>query len=98
MPRAIYGSSVLAEADETLRVEGNTYFPGDAVDKSRLVRSQTEYTCPWKGDAVYYHYEAGGELVEDVAWSYPDPTPAARNIAGYFAFDRNKGVLIESGA
>jgi uncharacterized protein (DUF427 family) len=34
-----------------------------------------------------------GQVNKDAAWYYPDPKPAAKNIAGYIAFW--KGVKIE---
>jgi len=53
-----------------------------------LIESDTEYTCPWKGEAIYYSIKIGDELVKDAAWSYEDPKEKARNITGYLAFDK----------
>lgn len=97
MARATLNERVLAESDTTELVEGNTYFPRSAVDMSGLKESSTQYTCPWKGRATYYDYVTGDDAVEDVAWSYIEPKPAAGNIAGHLAFDSGKGVTIETG-
>jgi uncharacterized protein (DUF427 family) len=95
MPRAVLSGTVLAQSESTESVEGNVYFPQESVDMSALSKSSRRYTCPWKGDATYYNYVGSERTVEDVAWSYIDPKPAASNIAGHLAFDLSKGVEIE---
>lgn len=49
--------------------------------------------CPWKGTASYYDVEVNGKRNHDAAWYYPEPKPAAKQIAGYVAFW--KGVKVE---
>ena len=94
MVKAIWKGKVLAESDRTEIVEGNHYFPAEAVHKEFFKPSETHSTCPWKGVASYYSIEVDGEKNPDAAWYYPDPKPAARNIAGRVAFW--KGVRIET--
>lgn len=67
-------------------VEGNTYFPPDALIRS--VFSETDHTtfCGWKGTASYYSVTVGGETAENVAWTYKDPKPEAANIKEFVAF------------
>lgn len=84
--RAVWNGKVLAESDETVVVEGNHYFPADAVDRSLFVESETHTTCPWKGLASYYSVEVDGKRNADAAWYYPDPKPEAENIRDYVAF------------
>lgn len=95
MPRATWNGETLAEAsdDAVQIVEGNVYFPPEAVRSERLQPSDTETVCPWKGVARYYHVAAGGEVNRDAAWYYPDPSDAARQIRGHVAFWR--GVAVE---
>jgi uncharacterized protein (DUF427 family) len=93
MPRAIWNGTVLAESDRTVVVEGNHYFPPDAVHREVLRDSATHSTCHWKGLASYYDVTVGGQVNKDAAWYYPDPKPAAANIKGYIAFW--KGVRVE---
>lgn len=69
MPRAIIDGTVLAVSDRTEQVEGNHYFPRDAVDMGRFDKGETRYACPWKGDAVYYDYVSDEGTIRDVAWS-----------------------------
>lgn len=94
MAKATYNEAVIAESDATEQVEGNEYFPRDSVDMSKFSHSDTQYTCPWKGDAEYFNHEVDGETIADAAWSYPQPKEAAKNIAGHLAFDRSKGVTV----
>lgn len=93
MIKAIWKGKVLAESDRTEVVEGNHYFPAEALRKEFFKPSETHSTCPWKGIASYYSIEVDGEKNPDAAWYYPEPKPAARNIAGRVAFW--KGVRIE---
>jgi uncharacterized protein (DUF427 family) len=93
MPRATWNGAVLAESDRTVVVEGNHYFPPEAVRRERLRDSATHTVCGWKGTASYYDVEVGGQVNKDAAWYYPDPTPAAANIKGHVAFW--KGVRVE---
>jgi uncharacterized protein (DUF427 family) len=93
MPRAIWNGAVLAESDRCEVVEGNQYFPPDAVKRELFHASATHTTCGWKGLASYYDVEVAGKRNKDAAWFYPSPLPAAKNITGYIAFWR--GVTIE---
>jgi len=93
MARAIWNGAVIAESDRTVVVEGNHYFPPDAVRREHLRPSDTHTVCPWKGTASYYTIEAGGRENPDAAWTYPDPKPAAANIRDHVAFWR--GVQVE---
>ena len=98
MPKALWNGTVIAEAAGSAveRVEGNLYFPAEAVGKEFLQPSDTHTVCGWKGTASYYHVVAGGEVNRDAAWYYPEPKDAARNIAGRIAFW--KGVRVEEDA
>jgi uncharacterized protein (DUF427 family) len=93
MMRAIWHDTVLAESDETIVVEGNHYFPADAIRSEHFRPSATHTTCPWKGVADYYDLVVGGEVNKDAAWYYPEPKDAAKEIQGYVAFW--KGVRVE---
>ena len=94
MARATWNGVVIAESDRTRIVEGNHYFPPDAVRAEHLAASDTHTVCGWKGTASYYDVVVGEARVADAAWFYPDPKPAAKEIAGYVAFWR--GVRVEA--
>lgn len=95
MPKAILNGTVLAESDRCERVEGNYYFPPESVNKEYFQQSDTHTSCPWKGQASYYTINLDGEQVKDGAWCYPDAKERAKNIEGYVAFYKNKGITIE---
>ena len=92
--KAVWNNAVIAESDSTVVVEGNHYFPLEAVKKEYLRESATHTTCPWKGLASYYTLEVDGKQNHDAAWYYPQPKDAAKQITGYVAFWR--GVKVEA--
>ena len=94
MARAIWNGVVLAEGDEYEVVEGNVYFPPNAINGEYFQESDKQTICGWKGTAHYYHIVFNGEVNEDTAWYYPAPKVVARRIAGYVAFWR--GVTVET--
>jgi uncharacterized protein (DUF427 family) len=93
MARATWKGTVLAESDRVEIVEGNVYFPPDAVKREHVRESGTHTTCPWKGEASYYDVVVNGETNRDAAWYYPAPKRAAANIENHVAFWR--GVTVE---
>ncbi len=94
MPKAVWNGVVVAESDRCEVVEGNQYFPPDALKQEYFKPSSKQTICSWKGTASYYTLEVNGEVNPDAAWTYTDPKPAAQNIAGYVAFWR--GVKVEA--
>ena len=86
MVEARWNGAVIASSDNTVVVEGNHYFPADAVDASLLTPSDTTTFCPWKGIAHYHHLVVDGAENRDAAWFYPDPKDKAENIRGRVAF------------
>jgi len=95
MPQASWKGTTIAEANsEAIEVvEGNVYFPVEAVRRENLLPSDTHTVCPWKGTASYYDVVVNGETNSDAAWYYPEVKPEAKEIEGYVAFW--KGVVIE---
>jgi uncharacterized protein (DUF427 family) len=92
--KAIWHGAVIAQSDDTVVVEGNHYFPADAVDQSVLRPSDTHSVCPWKGTASYWSIEVDGVTNADAAWYYPQPKDAAAQIRDRVAFW--KGVTVEA--
>ena len=86
--KASWNDAVIATSEHTVVVEGNHYFPIEAVDKTLLQDSDTTTICSWKGTAHYYHVVVNGELNRDAAWYYPEPKPAAIEIQDRVAFWR----------
>ncbi len=94
MAKATWNGVVLAESDHTEIVEGNHYFPAESVKKEYLKGSDHHSVCPWKGTASYYTVEVDGEVNENAAWYYPEPSDAAKQIKDHVAFW--KGVTVEA--
>lgn len=92
--KAIWNDAVIAESNDTVVVEGNHYFPAEAVNKTYLQPSDKHTTCPWKGEASYYSLTVNGETNKDAAWYYPEPKEAAAEIKDRVAFW--KGVKVEN--
>lgn len=90
MPKVIVNGQVVADSDRTVVVEGNHYFPREAVRAEYLEESTLTTVCGWKGTASYYHVVVDGDRRTDAAWYYPQPSRRARAIADHIAFYRHK--------
>ena len=84
--KATWNGTTIAESDDTVVVEGNHYFPADAVHQQFLRPSTSHTTCHWKGIASYYNVVVDGQTNKDAAWYYPEPKDAAKQIRGRIAF------------
>lgn len=84
--KAIWNGVVVAESADTVVVEGNHYFPAEALKAEHRRPSAHTTVCPWKGTAHYYDVVAGGKINKDAAWYYPEPQEAAASIRGRVAF------------
>jgi len=92
LTKATWGGAVLAESHACVIVEGNSYFPAEAVAREYLRPSSTTTLCPWKGVAHYYDVEVQGKR---------NPTPLVlprsegrreRNQRPYRALERREYV------
>jgi len=73
-------------------VEGNAYFPQEALDPTCVQPSEHRSVCGWKGEAHYYNVVVKGAVNPNAAWFYPEPKEAAQQIQGRVAFW--KGVQV----
>ncbi len=94
--KAIWNDHVIASADkdDMIFIEQNWYFPPDSVNQDYLFKSDTPYTCPWKGVCQYYDVGKADSHSKDNAWSYQQPLPTAiervgKDFTGYVAFWRD---------
>ncbi|WP_008310882.1 DUF427 domain-containing protein [Leptolyngbya sp. PCC 6406] len=94
MAKAVWNGVTVAESDRCEQVEGNYYFPPDAIHSEYFQPSQTHTVCGWKGTASYYTLAVNGETNPDAAWYYPEPKDAAKKIKDYVAFWR--GVTVSA--
>lgn len=91
--KAIWKGTVVAESNDTVVVEGNHYFPHDALNPKYVLPSNTKTMCSWKGQASYYTLFVDGDANPDAVWTYPDPKDAAAQIKGRVAFWRGVQVV-----
>lgn len=92
MTKAIWNDTVLASSEDIVKVEGNAYFPADALQREHFRPSDYTTVCIWKGTAHYYDVVVGDAVNENAAWYYPEPKEAAAEIRGRVAFW--KGVRV----
>ena len=64
----------------------NYYIPPDDIKTDALLSSSHKSFCEWKGQAHYYTLKVGDAEVKNVAWYYPDITPAYKEMQGYVSF------------
>lgn len=95
MPDAIWNGAVIAEAADAAVeiVEGNVYFPMEAVHRQYLKPSDKRTVCPSKGEASCHHASVDGADNPDAAWTCREPLAAAMQIRDGVAFWR--GVRAE---
>jgi uncharacterized protein (DUF427 family) len=95
MPKttASWNGQIIAASDHCIQVEGNAYFPPDAIDM-KFFRSNTNTSaCQWKGTASYFDVVVDGKTNAGAAWVYREPLKAASPIKDYVAFW--KGVEVK---
>jgi uncharacterized protein (DUF427 family) len=92
---ASWNGAVIARSDDIVTVEGNAYFPPEALEESCFRPSSHRTVCGWKGEAHYYDVIVDGQVNANAAWYYPEPKPAADEIKGRVAFW--KGVKVSKG-
>lgn len=97
--KAVWNGHVIAEApkEDLVYIEQNWYFPPGSVKQDFLRKSDTPYTCPWKGVCQYFDIGQGDSWSKDSAWTYPTPKPSAiqivkKDFSNYVAFWRDVTV------
>ncbi len=89
--RVVVDGAVLAETTRGLRVLETAgapvyYFPRGDVRTDRLLDSPHTSFCEWKGSASYVTYDNEARRIENIGWTYLDPSAGYREIAGHVAF------------
>lgn len=97
--KAVWNGIVIAEApqQDLIFIERNWYFPPSSIKETYLRKSDTPYTCPWKGVCQYFDVGEGEEWSRDSAFCYPHPESSAvdkvkKDFSGYVAFWRDVTV------
>ena len=84
--QASWNGSVIAQSDDIVTVEGNAYFPPEALRGECFRPSSHRSRCGWKGEAHYYDVVVEGKVNANAAWLYPEALEAAAAIRGRVAF------------
>jgi uncharacterized protein (DUF427 family) len=92
----------LVESDRTVLLDETGlptryYFPREDVRTDLLRPTSRQTTCPFKGQASYWSAEVGGEVHENLVWSYETPIPQAEEIAGLMCFYTERAELTVDG-
>jgi uncharacterized protein (DUF427 family) len=96
---AAVAGSVLVDTDDTVilfetSLEPRLYVDPALVRTDLLRRSDTSSYCNYKGHATYWSAVIGDVVVDDVAWSYPDPPPESLPIKGFLSFDDTRADVL----
>ncbi len=81
----------LAESDRAVLLDETGlptryYLPREDVRTELLQPTSSVTTCPFKGQASYWSAQVGGEVYEDLVWSYETPIPQSEGVAGLMSF------------
>ena len=84
------GNATVARSDRCIRIletasPPTVYLPPEDIDFTQLQAVGGQSFCEWKGAAEYWALRQGGRG-EPVGWSYPSPTAAFAEIAGWLSF------------
>lgn len=99
--RAEYADVVLADSSTPVFVYETmlpvrAYFSRAAVNWDRLVPSDLQTVCPYKGRASYWSVPGDDPAGKDIAWSYEQTLPDAEQLAGLVAFyDERANVFVD---
>lgn len=98
--RAYFNHHVIADTDDALilheaELPAVVYFPRKDVAMEYMGRTERHTHCPYKGDASYYTLTMGGEVAENVAWSYEQPAEAVEPIDSRIAFYTDRVEVYE---
>ena len=89
--RVIFNGQTIADTTSGYRVLETShppvyYIPPDDIAQQYLQGAPGSSWCEFKGHARYWSLDVDGRTAENAAWSYPTPSPAFADIAGYLAF------------
>ncbi len=96
------GGHTVAKSDHPVLLEETGlptryYLPREDVRTDLLRRTDRTTSCPFKGEASYWSVEVGGEVHDDLVWSYENPIPDAKGIAGLLCFYSERADITVEG-
>ncbi len=96
--RVVVSDVCILDTTDTVSLYETSLDPKLYVDRSHvagveLIASETTTYCPYKGTASYWTAVVGDTRIDDIAWSYEDPTPESSAIAGLLSFYAEKATV-----
>ena len=90
--RAIVGGVAVLDTERAILLKEGPrppkyYVPAGDIASEYFTKTEHTTTCPYKGDATYWTVTAGGETIENGAWSYENPSAIVADIKGYVSLD-----------
>ena len=79
--KAVFNDVVLAESTDIVTVDGNPYFPREAMNSEFFKESSLTTVCGWKGTARYWDVVVDGQVLSNVVWSYDTPSLQLKKFA-----------------
>ena len=97
--RVDVGGVTLVDTTDTMIVFETALEPRLYVDPAHvrtdlLRRTETSSYCNYKGYATYWAFSDGDTVIEDIAWSYPEPLPETLPLTDLLSFDADKVDVI----
>ncbi|MBV9513749.1 MAG: DUF427 domain-containing protein [Mycobacteriaceae bacterium] len=97
--RVVVNGTVLVDTDDTVIVfetalESRLYVDPSLVRTDLLRPTDTTSYCNYKGVARYWAAVMGDTIIDDVAWSYPDPPAESRAITNHLSFDATRADVL----
>lgn len=92
--------AVLGESTDVIELSEGDLAPVLYVPRADLAMDffdKTDHatTCPHKGDATYFTFQAKSGPFKNAAWSYENPIAGLEPIAGHMAFYTDKVTVEE---
>jgi uncharacterized protein (DUF427 family) len=89
--RIVFNGVTIAETQRAYRVLETShppvyYLPPDDIRMAYLTATSRSTFCEFKGAARYWTLRVGDRVLDNVAWSYPDPSPGFEAIRNHLAF------------
>lgn len=95
MVKATWNGEVIAESKEVKKIEGVIFFPARSV-KMEFLRTDPTYTATTeKGKITYFDLVVHGEINNDAAYSYIEPSECGMVMKDYIAFRRGVSLTEE---
>ncbi len=89
--RIIFNGETVADSAQAFRVLETThppvyYLPQTDIAMTYLNQTQHKTFCEFKGQAAYWAIQVGEKVIQNAAWSYPNPSPGYRALKDHIAF------------